>query len=97
MTSAEAAAGLAAAESYEGWLDAIAIGEANNGHMVELVITTADAATDKSAAGRQAAALSALTEVITKDGYIDQVPAGMLSGVTTSVLAAVAALRAQKS
>ena len=97
MTDAEAAAGLAAAEAYEGWPDAEVIGVSRDQEMVQLIITTADAATDQSVAGRQDAALSALTDVVTKAGYIDEVPDGLLAGVATAVLAAVAGLRAQRT
>ena len=97
MTAAEVAAFVAASESYEGWLDAGIIGADRNEIMAKLVIAAADAAADQSVGGRQTAGVAALTDVITQAGDIDDVPDGMIPGVTAAGLAAVAALRAPPS
>ena len=96
MTDAEAAAGLAAAEAYEGW-EAGFIGATNNAAMVSLVITTADGGADQTAQGRQIAAAKALTTAITNAGYADEVSGSMITAITAAVLQAVSALRAQRS
>ena len=57
---AEITAGVAAAQSYEGWESGL-IGEDNNRNMVVYVITTADASADQTPAGRQTAADLGLT------------------------------------
>jgi hypothetical protein len=92
MTDAEIAAGVAAAESYEGWESGF-IGAQHNHDMAALVGDAADAATDQSAAGRQEAAVASLTKVIADNGYASEVSATMIAGVVTAVLGAVANLR----
>lgn len=93
-TPQEIAAGVAAAEKYEGW-EAGFVGAEHNREMATLVIGTADAARVQTPAGRQAAAAAALTAVIQNAGESGVVSADMISGVTAAVLGAVAALRAK--
>jgi uncharacterized membrane protein YhfC len=92
---AEIAAGVAAAQSYEGWESGL-IGEDNNRNMVVYVITTADAGADQTAVGRQVTADAALTKIITDAGYANEVSAAMIAGIVAAVLQAVATVRAGK-
>lgn len=89
LTSQQLAAGVAAAEKYEGWIDAEAIGETHNEECVEAIAAAADAGASQTAAGRQASGVAALTKIIDEAGYGDEVTAAMISGVVEAVLAAI--------
>src|ERR1700691_1375942 len=92
MIDAELAAGVAAAEAYEGWESGF-IGETNNENLVTLVITTADASPDQTSNGRQGSAVAALTAAVAAAGASDEVSSDMINGMVVAVLQAVAALR----
>jgi len=92
---AEIAAGITAAQSYEGWESGL-IGEANNRNMVVYVITSADAGADQTVAGRQTTADAALTKIIADAGYANEVSAAMIAGIVTAVLTAVAQVRGKQ-
>jgi hypothetical protein len=87
-TQAQIAAGAAAAEKYEGW-EAGFIGQTYNEKMVGVVFAAATGSADQSAAGRQAAAVSALTKIVDAAGYGSEVSGSMISGVVAAVLSAV--------
>ena len=92
--SAEIDAGVAAATSFEGWQSGF-IGEANNIKMVAFIIVTADGSKDQTPAGRQTAAATGLTKIISDAGYASYVSDTMIEGIVTSVLNAVAQVRGQ--
>ena len=89
LTPAQLAAGVAAAADYEGFASNF-VGQSRNEGLVKLVEGAADAAKDQSPAGRQAAAVSALTAVIAQAGDSSMVSADQIAGITAAVLAAVA-------
>ena len=96
MTDAELAAGVAAAQGYEGWFDSGLIGVAHNQEIVGLVIDAADRATDQTASGRAAAAETKMRAEANAAGYGAQVSDAMIAGVTLAVLGAVATLRSKQ-
>jgi hypothetical protein len=91
MTDAQLAAGVAAADTDEGWFMSSAIGEANNEKLVTLIVTTAASVADQSPAVQQTEAVAAVTKVIADNGASSEVSADMINKVVTDVLAAVAA------
>jgi hypothetical protein len=91
VTSQEITAAVSAAEAYEGWESGF-IGETNNENMARLIIETADASPDQSVAGRQSAAVAALTKTIDAAGYGSEVSATMINGVVSAVLGAITGL-----
>jgi len=99
-TQAEYDAGEAALKAYvdqiEGW-KASWIPEAvfQTGDLD--IIGAADAATDQSLAGRQAAGAAALNAAIVAAGYGDDVAPAQCASAAAAVLAAVARLRSQNN
>ncbi len=87
MTVAESdiAAGIAAAEAYEGW-EAGFVGADHNREMVVILLNAAGASSDQSLAGRRSAAVIALNAAITAAGKSGSVPDGMIAGVTAAVI-----------
>jgi hypothetical protein len=95
VTDAELAAGVTAAQNYEGW-EAILIGPEHNEQIVGFIVDAADSAADQSALGRAAVAEQKMRAEVNALGYGSQVSDSMIAGITLAVLGAVATLRSKQ-